>query len=96
LWEIEELMETLQGHEIVNAGAASNSLVLKAHMSSCAGDVTLWVAMARRADPGTEKGLKAFFRKVKIAADKSGFEELGKKISNHRERVGISLSVLGR
>jgi hypothetical protein len=96
LSEIEELVVTLQGCGSMEAGAAATGQILKTHLTSCADDVTMWVGVTRRADPRSEKGLKAFFRKVKIVADKSGFEEFGRKISSHQQRLGISLSVLGR
>jgi hypothetical protein len=59
-------------------------------------EVTEWVQMTKDSDPSSEKGVRAFFKKVKVVVDNSGFEEMGRKISAHRQRLGLSLSVLGR
>lgn len=98
LLDIQQLITTLERSSIekLDTGAEFNTSILKSHLKACAEDIALWVKVTREADPRSEKGLKAFFKKVKIAADKSGFAELGRKISTHRQRIGISLSVLGR
>jgi len=75
---------------------AIHTIVLKAHVQSCADDIEAWVSFTEKLDPRTEKGVRAFFRNVKVVADKTGFEEFGKKISGHEQRIGITLSVLGR
>jgi len=59
-------------------------------------EVTAWVQVTKDSDPSLEKGVRAFFKKVQVAVDNSGFEEMGRKISAHRQRLGLSLSVLGR
>jgi hypothetical protein len=59
-------------------------------------EVTDWVQVTTDSDPSSENGVWAFFKKVKVAVNKSGFEEMGRKISGHRQRLGLSLSVLGR
>jgi hypothetical protein len=76
--------------------AEFNTSILQLQVKACAEDVVGWVKATKKADPRSEKGLRAFFRKVKIAVDKSGFEELERKISSHQQRIGISLSILGR
>ncbi|KAH8747711.1 hypothetical protein BGZ57DRAFT_1010950 [Hyaloscypha finlandica] len=69
---------------------------LKSQLKICAMEVTAWVQVTKDLDPSLEKGIRAFFKKVKVAVDNSGFEEMGRKISAHRQRLGLSLSVLGR
>jgi len=98
LADIQQLLTTLDrsSSEELDARATFNTSILKWNLKSCAEDIAIWVKVTKGADPRSEKGLKAFFKKVKIAVDKSGFEELGNKISSHRQRIGISLSILGR
>ena len=105
---IESLSDTLSDiHKLItilgakpkkelNPEAEFNTSILQFHVKACVDDVVDWVKVTKKADPRSEKGLKAFFRKVKIAVDKSGFEEMGRKISSHQQRIGISLSILGR
>ena len=69
---------------------------LKSQLETCAMEVTAWVQVTKDSDPSLEKGVRAFFKKVQVAVDNSGFEEMGRKISAHRQRLGLSLSVLGR
>ncbi len=98
LSEIQELIAALgkKSKDKLNTGATLNTSILRRHLEACADDVATWVKVTRSADPRSEKGLRTFFRKVKIAVDKSGFEELGKQIFSHQQRIGISLSILGR
>jgi hypothetical protein len=98
LSDIQGLIERLgeKSNDKLNTGAIFNTTILRGHLKACADDIASWVKVTRNADPRTENGLRAFFRKVKIAVDKSGFEELGTKISSHQQRIGISLSILGR
>ncbi|KAB5566983.1 hypothetical protein GE09DRAFT_1219230 [Coniochaeta sp. 2T2.1] len=69
---------------------------LIASVTLCERDVTAWDKNARDSNTGTWKGVKAFFRKAKLAADKDWFDELREKIAGHQRRVSLSLSVLGR
>lgn len=96
--QIEQLVEMLeQTPESKLRGTYSlNTAALRDHTKSCAKNIGDWVAFAERLDPRTEKGIRAFFKKLKVASDKRGFEEFGNKISCHQQRIGISLSVLGR
>jgi hypothetical protein len=98
LEEIRQLVTVLDGtsEDELRSGAKVNTSILKSHLMSCAEDISKWVKVAKEADPRSEKGLRAFFRRVKIAADKGGFEELGNRLSSHQQRIGISLQVLGR
>jgi hypothetical protein len=73
----------------------SNVSTLKSHLKTCAMEVTAWVQVTKDSDPSSEKGVRAFFKKVKVAVDNSGFEEMRRKILGHRQRLGLSLSVLG-
>jgi hypothetical protein len=98
LSDIQQLVTTLErtSTEKLATGATFNTSILKSHLKSCTDDVMTWVKVTKNADPRSKKSLKAFFRKVKIAADKSGFNKLGRKISGHREFIRISLSIVGR
>jgi hypothetical protein len=100
LSNIQQLVTTLERTSTEQsrpgAGLGGNTGILKAHLKACADDIVRWVKITKEADPRSEKGIKGFFKKVKIAADKSGFAELGGKISTHRQRIGMRLSVLGR
>ncbi|KAB5584754.1 hypothetical protein GE09DRAFT_1227 [Coniochaeta sp. 2T2.1] len=69
---------------------------LIASITLCERDVSAWDKNARDSNNGTWKGVKAFFRKAKLAADKDWFDELKEKIAGHQRRVTLSLSVLGR
>lgn len=68
---------------------------LEALLETCVKDVTVWVRVTKDSDPRSEKGIRAFLKKLKVAVDKSGFEEIERKIANHKVRLGLSLSVLG-
>jgi hypothetical protein len=98
LSDIQQLVASLEDtpKETLNTGASFNTSILQSNLKSCADDVAVWVKHTRNADPREEKGIKAFFRRVKVAANTKGFEELGRKIPSHQQRIGISLSVLGR
>ena len=69
---------------------------LIATITLCERDVSAWDKVARSSNTGNWKGVKAFFRKAKLAANKDWFDELREKIAGHERRVSLSLSVLGR
>lgn len=73
-----------------------NTAMLQAHLTSCATDIEAWVKVTEKMNPTTETGLRLFFRKFKVAADKTGFEQFRRKICSHQQHLGISLSLLGR
>jgi hypothetical protein len=68
---------------------------LESDLQTCVKDVTVWVRVTKDSDPSSEKGIRAFLKKLKVAVDKSSFEEIERKIANHKDRLGLSLSVLG-
>jgi hypothetical protein len=68
---------------------------LESHLETCVKDVTVWVRVAKDSDPSSEKGIRAFLKKLKVAVDKSSFKEIERKIAGHKVRLGFSLSVLG-
>jgi hypothetical protein len=68
---------------------------LESDLETCVKDVTIWVHVTKDSDPSCEKGIRAFLKKLKVAVDKSSFEEIERKIANHKARLGLSLSVLG-
>jgi hypothetical protein len=67
---------------------------LESDLQTCVKDVTVWVHVTKDSDPSSEKGIRAFL-KLKVAVDKSSFEEIERKIANHKDRLGLSLSLLG-
>ncbi|PMD34397.1 hypothetical protein L207DRAFT_570988 [Hyaloscypha variabilis F] len=69
---------------------------LTTSLASCVEDVTAWVEVIKNADPSTATGIRAFLRKMKVAADKRGFQDIARKILGHRQRIGVGLSTLGR
>ncbi|KAN0095184.1 hypothetical protein V8E51_015895 [Hyaloscypha variabilis] len=85
-----EPAEKLQGRNM------PKTTILQVNPTSCATDIEAWVQLIEKMNPRTETGIRRFFRKVKVAADKRGFEQFGKKISSHHQRIGLNLSVLGR
>lgn len=62
----------------------------------CEQDVREWAVVAQTLDPGSWNGLRAFFRRAKVAAGKDLFDEFRDKMSGHRQKISLSLSVLGR
>jgi hypothetical protein len=68
---------------------------LESHLETCVKDVTVWVRVTKDSDPSSEKGIRAFLKKLKVTVDKSSFEEIERKIADHKVRLGLSLSVLG-
>ncbi|EPE30964.1 hypothetical protein GLAREA_03931 [Glarea lozoyensis ATCC 20868] len=69
---------------------------LKYQIVSCTIDVDKWVMAAQKIDPKSRKGFKAFLRKIKVATGKEDFQSLAQSISNHQQRIGIAVSILGR
>jgi len=68
---------------------------LESHLETCVNDVTVWVRIAKDSDSSSEKGIRSFLKKLKVAVDRSSFEEIERKIADHKVRLGLSLSVLG-
>ncbi|PMD40887.1 hypothetical protein L207DRAFT_633832 [Hyaloscypha variabilis F] len=96
--QIQEFVDLL-GREPAEKLQGTNTpktTILQANLTSCATDIEAWVQLTGKMNPRTETGIRGFFRKVKVAADKRGFEQFGKKISSHQQRIGLNLSVLGR
>jgi ABC-type transporter Mla subunit MlaD len=93
---LEQVSNNSSNPQAVLSTTASNISTLKSQLMTCAMEVTAWVQVTKYSDPSSEKGVRAFFKKVKVAIDNSGFEEMGRKILAHRQRLGLSLSVLGR
>jgi len=69
---------------------------LTTNLTCCLEDVVTWVRVVKNADPSSATGIRAFLKKMKVAADKSGIQEISRKVSSHQKRLGLSLSVLGR
>jgi hypothetical protein len=69
---------------------------LKYQVMSCVKDVNKWVIAARKLDPQSRKGIKSFLRKIKVAAGKEDLQSLAQVIPSHQQRVGITISLLGR
>lgn len=69
---------------------------LAIHMTMCEMDAREWARVASGLDPSHWAGLKAFFRKVKIASSQDLFDEFHDKIAHHQRRISLSLSILGR
>jgi hypothetical protein len=80
----------LDGSAILQLGA------LKYQIIACAKDVNKWVLAAKKLDPQSRRGIKAFLRKIKVATGKEDLQSLAQAISNHQQRVGIAISLLGR
>ncbi|KAH8891264.1 hypothetical protein GQ53DRAFT_866126 [Thozetella sp. PMI_491] len=108
LSDIDELQDMLlrvqRLGEVFNQDAA-NSLpasslpdfsALQMNVEACGEDILIWVKAAQELDLGSAIGLRAFFQRARVAAEKALFEEFGRKIASHRQRIGLSLSVLGR
>ena len=66
------------------------------HIRACERDAGEWARVAQDLDPGSWKGLKAFFRKAKVAAGQNLFSEFQNKIGDHQRKIPLGLSVLGR
>ncbi|KAE9379635.1 hypothetical protein N431DRAFT_478594 [Stipitochalara longipes BDJ] len=69
---------------------------LASSLEPCVQDVSTWIQAIENVDPTSKKGWRRFFKKVEVAVGKSGFQEMGGKISSHQQQLGICLSVLGR
>ena len=89
------IIETLPQHQI-NGRAILETGALKYQTKACARDVTEWILAAKKLDPRSRKGIKAFLRKIKVAAGKEDLKQLGEAISSHQQRIAIGLSLLGR
>lgn len=94
LAQVRQLLEQLQSKQH-NAAKHLDLDVLQNQLTSCAEDIEQWLVTARLVDPGTEKGAKAFIRKLRVAVDKDGFSEFHDQIARLQRWLGISLSVLG-
>ncbi|KAN0114490.1 hypothetical protein V8E51_004034 [Hyaloscypha variabilis] len=108
--ELESLVTTLRGVKqlVANFEDFSDARVEQEAMTSlglssltlnltyCVEDITTWVGVIKNVDPSSATGIRAFLKKMKVAADKRGFQEIVRKISGHRQRLGVGLSILGR
>ncbi|CZS97519.1 uncharacterized protein RCO7_00202 [Rhynchosporium graminicola] len=89
------IIETLPQHQI-DSQAILQTGALKYQTKACARDVVEWISAAKKLDPRSRKGIKAFLRMIKVAAGKESLQALGEGISSHQQRIGIGLSLLGR
>ena len=89
------IIEKLPQHQI-DGRAILETGALKYQTKACAKDVTDWILVAKKLDPRSRKGIKAFLRKIKVAAGKQDLQLLGEAISSHQQRIAIGLSLLGR
>lgn len=97
LCQVQPVLDTIRdkhGHPHWNLTAIVDELL--DDIKVCEEDVREWTAVAQGLDPGSWTGLKAFFRRAKVAAGKDLFDEFRDKISGHRQKVSLSLSILGR
>ncbi|XMA15873.1 hypothetical protein WAI453_008664 [Rhynchosporium graminicola] len=88
------IIETLPQHQI-DSQAILQTGALKYQTKACARDVVEWISAAKKLDPRSRKGIKAFLRMIKVAAGKESLQALGEGISSHQQRIGIGLSLLG-
>lgn len=68
---------------------------LQWQLESCLSDIEEWKKLTDKLDPGTSKGAEAFFKKLRVAANKNGLSEFYNQVSRHQRGLNISLSVLG-
>ncbi|CZT40593.1 uncharacterized protein RSE6_00250 [Rhynchosporium secalis] len=88
------IIETSPQHQI-DSQAILQTDALKYQTKACARDVVEWISAAKKLDPRSRKGIKAFLRKIKVAAGKESLQALGEGISSDQQRIGIGLSLLG-
>ncbi len=97
LEQVRTLVKGIQDRQR-DLGPAPSTLLdeLRDHVRSCEQDACEWARVAKDLDPGSWTGLKAFFRKAKVAAGQNLFSEFRNKIADHQRKISVGLSVLGR
>lgn len=98
LEEVERVVQVIENKppEELHGMRALNTGVLKYQTKACVNDVLEWIRFAEKLDPRSEKGLRRFLRKIHVAANTGDLTNLSHKISSHQQRIGVSLSILGR
>lgn len=69
---------------------------LEAYLEECSTDIQEWIKIGEKIDPASKKGAEAFFKKFRVAINKRGISNIGRRVTNHQQRIGTGLSVLGR
>lgn len=92
---LEDVKSLLSRQDIIAKGNVSVA-TLEAYLMECSNDIEEWIKIAAKIDPASKKGAEAFFKRFRVAVNKQGIWDLGRKVTNHQQRIGTSLSLLGR
>jgi hypothetical protein len=89
LYQIQELLSQIP------QGASLDLLSLEWQLEACFHDIKQWLQEAQQYDISSLSGVRAFFKQLRVAANKDGFSEFHSQIARHQRGLQISLSVLG-
>ncbi len=67
---------------------------LQWQMSNCRADVKRWLEDSKQVDPASFEGIRAFFKRLRVAANKEGFSEFRSRIARHQRAFRHGLRFL--
>jgi hypothetical protein len=94
LSQIQQLLNQLPEEQPI-ATTQLDLQTLNWQLEACAGDIKQWLDLSRMLDLKSSSAIEAFFKKLRVAANKDGFSEFHNQIARHQRGLNISLSVLG-
>lgn len=95
LEDVRSLLLKMQRQTIISNSDGSVT-TLEAYLKDCSTDIKEWIKVAEKIDPASKTGAEAFFKRFRVAVNKRGISDLGRRVTNHQQRIGTSISVLGR
>ncbi|MCJ1429012.1 hypothetical protein MMC29_006925 [Sticta canariensis] len=95
LEDVRSLLSKIQRQATISSSDGSVA-TLEAFLVDCSTDIKEWIIDAEKINPASRKGAEAFFKRFRVAVNKRGISDLGRRVANHQSRIGTSISVLGR
>jgi hypothetical protein len=97
LCDVQRILDTCagEGGEISRSDLSSEHLsALRSRMERCNNDVQEWENVSKSVDINSAVGLRAFGRKLKVAANQDLFDEITSALSRHRQGVNDCLTMM--
>lgn len=95
LADVRSLLSKIQTQATISSSDGSVT-TLEAYLVVCSTDIKEWIKIAEKIDPASRNRAEAIFKQFQVAVNKRGISDIGRRVTNHQQRIGTSISVLGR
>lgn len=92
--QVIKMIDTVSNTNVATVILETSALDLQ--VRACQKEIKEWVILARKLDPTLKKGFRAFLKRLKVVSGEKDLKGFAERIASHQQRIGISISLLGR